>query len=314
MKIAVTGALGHIGSKLIRKISQLNSDIEIILIDNLATQRYPSLFNLPDDVQYQFIEADVLDVDLIKTFEGTDVVVHLAAITNAAGSFENRKQVETVNYNATVRVAQACLEVNASLIHLSSTSVYGTQNSVVDEKCSIDELKPQSPYAETKIKEEGYLQALGESDNLKFVICRFGTICGTSQGMRFHTAVNKFCWQSVMGQPLTVWRTALHQKRPYLALSDAVQAICHIIETGLFDKQIYNVLTDNLTVDDIIKKINKYIDEVNIEFVDTEIMNQLSYEVLNSRFSKTGFNVTGSIKKNIKETIALLKAAGNKEI
>ena len=311
MKIIVTGALGHIGSKVIREISQVNSDIEIVMVDNLATQRYSSLFNLPEDVRYQFIEADVLDADLTAIFDGTDIVLHLAAITNAAGSFENREQVENVNYNATVRVAQACLEVNASMIHLSSTSVYGTQNDVVDEECSIDELRPQSPYAETKIKEERYLQALGESDGLQFVICRFGTICGISPGMRFHTAVNKFCWQSVMGQPLTVWRTALHQKRPYLTLNDAVKAISHIIETGLFDKTIYNVLTDNLTVNDIIQMIKKYCPQLSINFVDTEIMNQLSYEVLNRRFKNTGFNVTGSIEKNIEETIALLKSAGN---
>jgi len=310
MKIIVTGALGHIGSKVIREINQVNSNIEIIMVDNLATQRYSSLFNLPGGVRYQFIEADVLDTDLAAIFEGADIVLHLAAITNAAGSFENRKEVENVNYNATVKVAQACLEVNASMIHLSSTSVYGTQNDAVDEGCSLDELKPQSPYAETKIKEERYLQVLGESDNLQFLICRFGTICGISQGMRFHTAVNKFCWQSVMGQPLTVWRTALHQKRPYLALSDAVQAICHIIETGLFDKRIYNVLTDNFAVNDIIQMIKKYVPEVNIQFVDTEIMNQLSYEVLNSRFKNTGFAVTGSIETNIKETVALLKSAG----
>ena len=34
--------------------------------------------------------------------------------------------------------------------------------------------------------------------------------------MRFHTAVNKSCWQAVMGQPLTVWETAYGQKRTYL--------------------------------------------------------------------------------------------------
>ena len=30
--------------------------------------------------------------------------------------------------------------------------------------------------------------------------------------MRFHTAINKFCWQAVLGQPLTVWTTAKNQQ------------------------------------------------------------------------------------------------------
>ena len=63
------------------------------------------------------------------------------------------------------------------------------------------------------------LPVAGASDakkGLKGVSCRFGTIFGASPGMRFHTAVNKFCWQAVMGQPITVWSTAYDQKRPYL--------------------------------------------------------------------------------------------------
>ena len=40
MKIIVTGALGHIGSKLIRDLPNFFHDCEIVLIDNLKTQRY----------------------------------------------------------------------------------------------------------------------------------------------------------------------------------------------------------------------------------------------------------------------------------
>ena len=144
---------------------------------------------------------------------------------------------------------------------------------------------------------------------LRFITCRFGTISGVSPGMRFHTAVNKFCWQAVMGQPLTVWRTALDQKRPYLALDDAVRAVCFIIEERLFDDRIYNVLTENLTVGQIVGLIGKYAPAYNIEYVDTEIMNQLSYEVLNERLRMKGFEFRGSIEKNIAETVGLIKAS-----
>lgn len=310
MKIIITGALGHIGSRVIQEIPSAYPGAEIILIDNMLTQRYCSLFNLPAEGRYRFVEADVLKAELTSIFQEADVVLHLAAITDAANSFKNKELVENVNYNATVKVAEACCSVKCPMIHLSSTSVYGTQNKVVDEECTTEELRPQSPYAETKLKEERFLQSLGISDKLRFITCRFGTICGISPGMRFHTAVNKFCWQAVMGQPLTIWRTALHQKRPYLTINDAARAIEFIIKNDLFDQRIYNVLTENLTVNSIVQYIKQHISKLNIQFVDTEIMNQLSYEVSNLRFVKQGFEYTGNIEKSIDETIGLLKLGG----
>ena len=307
MKIVITGALGHIGSRVIREIPLAFPSAEIIMIDNLLTQRYCSLFNLPAKGRYRFIEADVLNMDLKPILEGADVVLHLAAITNAEASIENKEQVEHVNYNATVRVAEACCDSTCSMIHLSSTSVYGTQKDVVDEKCTREEIQPQSPYAETKLKEENFLQALGDAGKLNFVICRFGTICGISQGMRFHTAVNKFVWQACTGQPITVWRTAMNQKRPYLDLDDAVRALCLIIEQELFDRRIYNVLTTNATVGEIVAVIRKFIPDLGVKLVDSRIMNQLSYEVSNQRFRSMGFEANGSVEKSIRETIDLLK-------
>ncbi|MCP4397505.1 MAG: SDR family oxidoreductase [bacterium] len=314
MKVLITGALGHIGSLLIRELPRAYPDSEIIMLDNLRSQRYCSLFHLPDGATYRFIEADVLTIDLDKVLCGTDVVVHLAAITDAARSFQNREEVEYVNYTATARVAEACSKAHCPMIHLSSTSIYGTQHKIIDENCSEEELQPQSPYAETKLREERLLQDLGRSKNLHFVTCRFGTICGVAPGMRFHTAVNKFCWQAVTGLPLTVWRTALHQKRPYLTLSDAIEAIKFIMRHELFDLEIYNVLTENLTVNSLIQFIKQYIQGLEIQYVDSEIMNQLSYEVSNERFKQQGFEFKGSVEQSITETIKLLENIGRKYV
>ena len=185
---------------------------------------FGSLFDLPRTGRYRFVEADVTKVDLVPLLRGADAVVQLAAITDAAGSFDRAREVENNNFHATRRIAETCAELGIALIAPSSTSVYGTQKTVVDEDCGVEDLKPQSPYAETKLKEEDLLGTLFQS-GLKVVRLRLGTIFGTSPGMRFHTAVNKFCWQAVFGVPLTVWRTAYDQRRPYLDLSDAVRAI-----------------------------------------------------------------------------------------
>ena len=47
MNIVITGALGHIGSFLLRGLPSEFENINIIAIDSLVTQRYFSLFNLP---------------------------------------------------------------------------------------------------------------------------------------------------------------------------------------------------------------------------------------------------------------------------
>jgi nucleoside-diphosphate-sugar epimerase len=307
-RILITGPLGHIGSKFIHNIKPGDFE-EVILIDNLSTQRYPSLFNLPKGVNFNFIENDICTADLNKYFKDINVVVHLAAITDAAASVDRKEQVEEVNYYGTERVAKACVRNQCKLFFPSTTSVYGTQEEIVDESCSGDELKPQSPYADSKLRVEQLLAKLGRDEHLEFVICRFGTIFGISIGMRFHTAVNKFVWQACLGQPITVWRTAMNQKRPYLDLGDAVRAMTFMIRENIFTGEIYNVVTLNATVSDIISTITENIPALKVALVDAEIMNQLSYNVSNERFRALGFEFRGDIHKGIHETIALLNSA-----
>src|SRR5207244_4637092 len=97
MKIVVTGALGHIGSRLIREIPWAFPEADIILLDNLSTHRYCSLFNLPTEGQYRFVEADVLTADLGRLLDGDDVVIQLADISKDTDRFEMKDQVGSVH-------------------------------------------------------------------------------------------------------------------------------------------------------------------------------------------------------------------------
>lgn len=310
--VLVTGALGHIGSLLIRRLPDLLPETTIRILDNLSTQRYCSLFDLPAHGRYEFREGDILGDEIGAAVDGVSAVVHLAGITDATGSAGTPELVFRANLEGTKRVADACAARDVPILLASTTSVYGSQSAVVDESCAESELKPQSPYAESKLAAERLLAELGRTRGLRWNACRFGTIFGTSPGMRFHTAVNKFVWQASMGLPITVWRTALDQKRPYLDLVDAVQSIAFILREDLFPNEIFNVVTCNATVREITDVIQHWVRELHIEFVDTAIMNQLSYHVLAERIQARGFQFSGDLDRSIGESVRILRVAGGR--
>ena len=134
-RLLITGGLGHIGSKLIHSIEPGQFD-EIMIVDNLSTMRYSSFFNLPNGVNYKFFDEDILEIDFNKLLESIDVVIHLAAITDATNSFHIKDQIKAVNYLGTKKLAEVCIAQNVKLIFPSTTSVYGQQSEIVDEDCN----------------------------------------------------------------------------------------------------------------------------------------------------------------------------------
>lgn len=307
MRVVVTGALGHIGSRLIRELPAAWPGSEVVMLDNLATQRYASLYDLPASGVYEFVEGDILSADLEPLFAGADAVIHLAALTNGART-DLRGQMERVNVEGTERVARACAAAGVALLFPSTTSVYGVADGVVGEDGSPDELRPQSPYAGWKLQSENLIRSLGERDGLRFAIFRMGTIFGPSVGMRFHTAVNQFCWRAVTGQPIEVWSTASHQFRPYLDLEDAVRAMTFMLRRQQFDGRVYNVLTLNATVTHVVDILSRFVPNVCVTYVDSPLMNRLSFYVDNARFAQLGFAFSGSLERGIAETVALLRS------
>ena len=306
MNLCITGALGHIGSKLIRNLL-IPGLKKVYLVDNLMTQRYASLFELPDNVHFIFKETDILSSEMKQIIEDSDALIHLAAVTDAERSFERTNEIEDINKNGLERVARLCANANCAILFPSSTSVYGSQKDVMDETCTEDELKPQSPYADSKIFGEKLLAELSHEMGLNYLIFRIGTIFGYSIGMRFHTAVNKFIWQASTGQPITVWKTALHQKRPYCGLTDCINAINFFVANDHFNQNVYNIVTANYTVQAIVDVIKAHIPDLEVSLVDSPIMNQLSYEVSNGRSRDLGFTYHDAIEESLITVVRKLK-------
>ena len=299
MKIIITGALGHIGSYVYHHLLKKKYIKKIYLIDNLQSQRYCSLFNIPKNSKIKFINID-LSKQLIDF--NSDILIHFAAKTDAAQSHVLEKEF-IKNRKITSNILKYCNKHKVKIIFASSTSVYGPQSDLVDEDCHKNDLRPQSPYALTKLKEEKDIQQKSLNN---FLILRLGTIYGFSNGIRFHTAVNKFCLQSSEGRPLTIWKTALHQKRPYLSLEDLSKAIVHILKNNLINNEIYNLVSGNFTVNEIVNIIKLKNKTTKIKFVDHKIMNQLSYNVDTKKFQRTNFKFNAKLVGNINDTLKKL--------
>lgn len=303
MKLVVTGALGHIGSRFIRDLRP-GEFSEVMLLDSLRTQRYASLFELPDGIPYRFLEKDVLSADLGAIFTGAHAVVHLAALTESADSHRLREEMERVNGEGTERAARAAAAAGARFLFPSSTSVYGATGGAVDEAGGPENIAPSTPYAEGKMLSERLLPAI---PGLRFAVLRMGTIFGVSPGMRFHTAVNRFAWQACAGEPLSVWSTAWDQRRPYLDVADAAAAFRFFLRRDLFGGETWNVLTANASVAEVVGLLRAEVPDLALHRVDSPAMSPRSFDVSDAKLRGRGFEPAGSLARGIRETVARLR-------
>ncbi|MDB2591420.1 SDR family oxidoreductase [Candidatus Pelagibacter bacterium] len=304
MNLLITGACGHIGSYLAENIHKIKKIKKTILVDNLESNRFCSLFKLDKKNKLKFYLRNIEKENSLNDFKNIKYVIHCASMTNAEKSFGKEELMYKNNIDCLKTVIKFCKKNKAKLFHLSSTSVYGKQADIVDENCEEKYLKPQSPYADIKLIEEKMLKK--ESSNLIFNTFRFGTIAGVSKGIRFHTAVNKFCLNAAINEDIQVYKTALNQFRPYLSLSDAIKSFQFCIEKDFFQNDIFNILSGNFTVNQILKMIKKYKKKIKVKLVDAEIMNQLSYHVSKEKIEKQGLHLNHNIENDIKNTLKLL--------
>ncbi len=300
MNVLITGGLGHIGSYVLKRITALKIIRKIYVVDNLSNQRFNVLFKLKNK-KIKFIYGDLSKKETIKIIPKANITLHLASKTNAEESFENKKKIIKNNLGAFKNIVDYCKKYSSKLIHISSTSIYNPKKNFITE---LEKPNPQSPYAEIKIKEENILR---KSKNIKYITLRFGTISGFSDGMRFHTVVNKFCFNSVMNIPLPIWGSALNLERPYLSLKDAYKVIIYLIKNKYFDNDVYNILSENKTLKEILKIINKYNLNTKIIYINSKISQKASFKTNKNKIESLGIKLNSKIQNDIKETLDKIK-------
>ena len=110
MKILITGALGHIGSSLFRKLEKNKKISKIYLVDNLISQRYCSLFSVPKSKKFHFINLNLSSCRL-EDIPRAKIVVHLAAKTDAAQSANYEKEFYSNNLKSTKKMVSGAPEI-----------------------------------------------------------------------------------------------------------------------------------------------------------------------------------------------------------
>jgi len=143
--IAVTGATGHIGNVLVRKLLARGEDIRVVI---------PPFEDIKplEGLKVEIIEGDVRNVDsLIKAFHGAEIVYHLAGIVTIVSG--NDDFLYQVNVEGTKNVVNACLKNNVKrLVYVSSVHALKEppHGVVIDETCGYDAECTMGSYGRSK--------------------------------------------------------------------------------------------------------------------------------------------------------------------
>jgi UDP-glucose 4-epimerase len=99
MKILITGACGHIGSFLAENVHKIKGVSRAILVNNLKSNRFNSLYNFEKKNNLSFFLRDLNNLNALNDFHNIDAIIHCASMTNAEKSFGKEKEMYKNNLN-----------------------------------------------------------------------------------------------------------------------------------------------------------------------------------------------------------------------
>lgn len=206
--ILVTGTEGYLGSVLAPEL--LRDGHDLLAVDT-GFYKAGWLYNGVDATPKTLVKdiRHITPGDL----EGIDAVVHMAELSNdPLGQFAPQLTHE-INRGGSVRLASFAKDAGVErFIYMSSCSVYGIAEGVVDETSPIS---PQTAYAECKALVEQDVAGLAD-DNFSPTFLRNATAFGASPRMRFDVVLNNLsgiAWTTnkiVMTSDGTPWRPLVH--------------------------------------------------------------------------------------------------------
>jgi len=295
-KILITGGCGYVGSALVERLKVKN------YIKVIDTQWFGN--NLKKDNNVEIMKEDIRNLTDNFVDNSYHSVVHLANIANDPSVELDHSLSWEVNVLALKNLVETAIKNNVKkFIYASSGSVYGIkkEDKVVEDL----ELVPISTYNKTKMIGERVL--LSYADKIQIYIIRPATVCGLSPRMRFDVSVNMLTLQALQSKVITIFGG--NQIRPNIHIQDMVRVYEHFLENSL-PVGIYNAGFENISILDIGKKIQKYID-CRID-VKKDINDPRSYRQSSEKLIKTNFQQQYYVEDAIKDIIKIYKTGNLK--
>lgn len=176
-KILVTGGCGYIGSHTI--VDLVENGFEVISIDNFSNSKPNVLEGINQTLGKSItnVEIDLCDKKSLTNFfnqhQNIDGIIHFAAFKYVNESVEKPLKYYHNNLVSLMNLLEACEKYNIKhFVFSSSCSVYGNAIKLpVDESAPL--VKPESPYANTKVIGEQIIRDFAKVFPLKITLLRY---------------------------------------------------------------------------------------------------------------------------------------------
>jgi len=283
-KVLLIGGAGYIGGYLTDLL--LKCGHEVCVYDKLIYER-----RYLKDVK--FIYGDIRNTErVIETAKDYDVMVIMAALVGDPVCEINPRLTNEIN---TLAVRNICERYDGHIIFLSTCSVYGKQEGILDENSPTD---PLSKYAESKLAAEDYVRERNGT------IFRLGTVYGigdTHSRIRLDLVVNTLTMKAVYTQKINIYGG--EQYRPLICVKDIAGYIEEAIRYNIIGTFILSY--ENVQMRVLAERIAEMVPFTRVEYTDMVFQDIRNYRVSNQK-SKNHFmypmlyNIEGEVQEMIR--------------
>lgn len=240
----VTGAAGFIGSHLVERLLSLGQ--WVVGLDNLSTGYRRNLESATREGadRFTFVEGDIRDLEACRrAAEGTDVVLHQAALGSVPRSLEDPLTTNAVNSDGFLNMLVAARDAGVRrFVYAASSSTYGDHPGLPKVEDRIG--RPLSPYAVTKYVNELYADVFGRQWGMQCLGLRYFNVFGPRQDPdgAYAAVIPRWFGQLLGGEPCHINGDG-ETSRDFCFIDNVVQA--NLLAATVSDpealNQVYNV-------------------------------------------------------------------------